>query len=520
MNSSMTLEDAIGDTLVVARERAASRIQQVLQYPEELDNVEQLRMRTISQKLAADTRLKTVLHAQRDDIQTGLNTLDDALKDIESVREHLAAVEDEYAQCVELREYIQEAKELSTKKRNFQGTLEQIDRIFTVPETVEEIKDALNDPGSNLLEIHNSLSELESCQDSLLARMVTFDGGKEVVDVSGQGVVKKYFADVDELAGQLQQKLFVELFPAPGITPLELVQQQPNGATRLVSILRIIEREETLDRRHAESAASNPGSGAGSGSAASSSQGRRPKNLRSKFFQKLEEGVDARFDERLFTHIDSVQLFFNAYDEFYVSDLEVAQEQLDGRFPPDYNIVDTYVGHYHANLCSLMDRLKKNENIQPGEIMVLLRWAPKYEVQMEDKLGVDVADLPQKLLNRKESEGESGEYELRQQYLQMLGGKLASWCTNLIAMEVSPLAANRSADAPLLYTTPYCHVKKGYPNTDGVDVVLSANRLAAKRFRWSRGLRSPTRKTRRSPSCRSATGRTSSTRTRPRTSSR
>ena len=69
---------------------------------------------------------------------------------------------------------------------------------------------------------------------------------------------------------------------------------------------------------------------------------KRPKNLRKKFFQKLEEGVDARFDERLFTHINSVQLFFNAYDEFFIRDLEVVQEQLDGCFPPDYNIVDTY----------------------------------------------------------------------------------------------------------------------------------------------------------------------------------
>ena len=34
--------------------------------------------------------------------------------------------------------------------------------------------------------------------------------------------------------------------------------------------------------------------------------------------------------------------------------------------------------------------------------------------------------------------------------------------------KVSPLAANRSADDPLLYTTPCCHVKKGYPNTNGV----------------------------------------------------
>ena len=46
--------------------------------------------------------------------------------------------------------------------------------------------------------------------------------------------------------------------------------------------------------------------------------------------------------------------------------------------------------------------------------------------------------------------------------------------------DLSPLAANRFTEDPLLYTTPCCHVKKGYPNTDGVNDVLSANRFAAK----------------------------------------
>ena len=49
-------------------------------------------------------------------------------------------------------------------------------------------------------------------------------------------------------------------------------------------------------------------------------------------------------------------------------------------------------------------------------------------------------------------------------------------------LDVSPLAANRSADDPLLYTTPNHHVGQGYPNTDGVNNVLSANWVAAKRF--------------------------------------
>ena len=54
---------------------------------------------------------------------------------------------------------------------------------------------------------------------------------------------------------------------------------------------------------------------------------------------------------------------------------------------------------------------------------------------------------------------------------------------------VTPLAANRFAEDPLLYTTPNYHVKKGYPNTDGVNNVLSANRFAAKRFMCRGGSR-------------------------------
>ena len=44
------------------------------------------------------------------------------------------------------------------------------------------------------------------------------------------------------------------------------------------------------------------------------------------------------------------------------------------------------------------------------------------------------------------------------------------------AREVSTTAANRLAATPLLYTTLIHHVKKGCPTTDGVNIILSANR--------------------------------------------
>ena len=52
--------------------------------------------------------------------------------------------------------------------------------------------------------------------------------------------------------------------------------------------------------------------------------------------------------------------------------------------------------------------------------------------------------------------------------------------------EVSSFAANRCGDDPLLYTTPNGHVKKGYPNTDGVNNVLSADQFADKQLTFAR----------------------------------
>ena len=162
--------------------------------------------------------------------------------------------------------------------------------------------------------------------------------------------------------------------------PLELVQQNP---ARFVSWIRIIEREERADRRYAEMVeAASPHR--------DFSQYKRPKNLKAKFFEKLQSAIEMRCDEMLFVKPPSVARFLAGFQTFFVSDLETAKNDLPPRMPESYDIFNFFLDQYHSRLCNLLDRLQKNDGIMPDEIMTLLRWAPKYKSMMSHSIGVDV----------------------------------------------------------------------------------------------------------------------------------
>lgn len=56
------------------------------QFPEQLEHVERLKLRTLTKKSVVDTRLKTALHQQRDDVKRGLGLIKEGLTAMEGVR--------------------------------------------------------------------------------------------------------------------------------------------------------------------------------------------------------------------------------------------------------------------------------------------------------------------------------------------------------------------------------------------------------------------------------------------------
>lgn len=192
----------------------------------------------------------------------------------------------------------------------------------------------------------------------------------------------------------------------------------------MVTVLRIVEREEALDDKFRATAA-----GAGMHEARMK---HRPKELRKKLMAQLSKQIDAKFDDKFFEA--SVARFFNAFDQFYLQDLAVAQTELPSRFPQKYRIWDFFRDKYHDLLYTHLDRVQKDPNVEPDEIMTLLRWGPKYKELMRERLSVDTAQFKKQLLDSKEG----SETQLREKYLRMLQEKLQTWSDNLLGQEIDP----------------------------------------------------------------------------------
>jgi exocyst complex component 3 len=421
-----------------AIEKAARRVAQMLQYPEELEKVEQLKLRIHRKKESMETSLKTSVQSQLEDIETGLDLLRRSVEHIDGMRLSLQSAEKMVLSWKALENHISRVRLLDDTRQQVRTTLTQIERIFTLPNVVSRLESDLGDESVNILQLHHELAGLEFCRDQVLEQLaVQGKGGQTPSSTRTKASVDEYFSPVTVLMKRFEQKLLFE-----ASDPITLVRTEegdccPRGCTRLVSVLRILEREEKLDAKaNASSAAS------------------RPKDLKRRFFKKLADTIEqkygwvllcvlpgialrtttsdiplnARFDASLFRK--SMSQFLTAFDRFYFADLEAAKNFLPSCFPPEYEIYQFYLHQYHSSLAATLNNFLNVQEIDPYEIMLLLNWIPSYNNEMKMRLGVDPSEFPEQLLG-------CGENELRESYVRILSKKFKDWISNLIHQDLA-----------------------------------------------------------------------------------
>lgn len=67
----------------------------------------------------------------------------------------VASVEEQYLSCASLRHHVKKAREISDSRNELRTTMAQLDQIFTVPETVEEVTAKIGEDDINLLKLHH-----------------------------------------------------------------------------------------------------------------------------------------------------------------------------------------------------------------------------------------------------------------------------------------------------------------------------------------------------------------------------
>lgn len=403
-----------------AKAKASKHVANLLQRPDQLEKVEQIRKRVARKKGSVEAMLKTAVQSQLDGVRTGLSQLQNALEDIREIKASLDEIDHSYRSIAGLGEELKEVREENSRHSQLAAAVENLKHIFNVPESVKKTEDFIND--GKLLHAHKTLTELEMARDDLL-----FELHKQAQQSpTDRHTVNHYFAAVEKLGDSLAKQLWLILGRA-----IVSIRREP---TIIVTVVRIIEREERMDavmlKRKEQTSFMPPG---------------RPRGWRAKGFQVLEEAVMSRVEGSQLEDRTTEKMWLVRHLEItrqlVLEDLRVVKTLFESCFPPYYDIVNKYVEMYHRSISQHLNDIVQ-QGLEGNEIVSLLTWVGAYnstDLMGHPDLKINTSEIGP-LLDQRQI------MELQNQYIQTLRSNLREWMLNSLGTDFKDW--NRSDTQP------------------------------------------------------------------------
>lgn len=344
-----------------AEAAALEQIQKIFQRPDQLEKLDVIRKKAERKKAAVEAMLRTGVQSQLEGIRTAIGHLQAASEDVKEIEKSIQVIFEQVQSVPQLKQRMKELSKANATHSQYAAANEHLKHIFNITDTIEKTHDYISE--GNLLYAHKNIMDLENARDDLMFEVHKLKNERREFD---KNLLKSYFADVERLALDLGKQVWYIASRA-----LETVQGVDNGPQKLVSALRIIEREERIDQYYVDRLNTNdnfmpPG---------------RPRKWRQKLFEVLNNTVTQRVEgnqlEDRTTNKHWLAVYLEVCRKVVVDDLKVVKKGLSDCFPPDYRIYDRYIHMYHSAISKRLREIA-SEELEKNELVQLLSWVQSY----------------------------------------------------------------------------------------------------------------------------------------------
>ncbi|NXI28581.1 EX3L1 protein, partial [Sterrhoptilus dennistouni] len=329
----------------LARGAALKWASGVFYRPEKLEGLGHYRRREMQRNSSIQSRLKSTVQSYLEGISAGLEQLQSAAQEVQSVCQDLGAARWALLDSADHFQGLQQMRELMEEHVQLASVVQVLPQIFSVHEVFSHILKLLH--GQHLLEAHVELMMVEQLRDDILSQLHLRGLS------SAQATVLSYFSGLQDL----NESLAKQLWDIVG-SSLRLVREDP---VLFVTAVRIIEREEKIDDTLLLEATFLPPG--------------RPKGWRQKFYQVLQDTITgARFHAaRMDAEGPGLAKHLAALQKDIVSELCVVKDLMVQCVPAHYNILSVCTATYHQALTSHLQEILR-EDLDKQGLFLLLEW--------------------------------------------------------------------------------------------------------------------------------------------------
>lgn len=358
---------------IQAEQKAFKKLQTKFNTYDQLEQIDRLLDKNEKRKHQVDGQLKSAMQSHFICVESCMENLREVNDNLNQVKNIIHSINDEYKTIAHLETTLAELRKEADRHKQLKAAKENVKNILNVGDLARQAKECI--ASDKLLEAHKCLLDMETCRNGILEEI----GEPNDKNVSDIKLVEEFFKVIKEIQTIMHDHIF--------LTIKRMLEMSKSYPEKLVSALRIIEREEILDdewnrkREEAGDVGFFPKD--------------RPKNWRQECKNTIKQMIEQKIHGLRIEEREQDEAWFSKHlgniCAHVVGDLEIIKSACEPCFPPNFKVLHFCLGILHQVLSEYFKNLLDSDQLKEKEFYLLLSWLDTYK--SENFLGSPILQL-------------------------------------------------------------------------------------------------------------------------------